>query len=232
MCIVLSVDMEQDCPPFLESFKGIEQGTDKLLSLFFEFNVSATFFFTGMVAQKYPRVIERVVKAGHEIGCHGYSHTPFIYMDRKTAEMEISKALDILRVFGPVVSFRAPNLVFPETYLDLLAENGILIDSSLAKYKASYMRRAKHPPLKRLPVSATSSVLRLPPWIRTPYLAALSSPIVLFVHPWEFVDFRYTDLRLDCRFKTGDIARDCLGQVIAGFKKKGRYSFRLVRDYL
>jgi hypothetical protein len=29
---------------------------------------------------------------------------------------------------------------------------------------------------------------------------------VLFVHPWEFVDLRATDLRIDCRFATGATA--------------------------
>ncbi len=233
MDIVLTVDMEPDCPPFLNTFKGIEQGTEKLLSLFGRLGVPATFFFTGMVAQAYPHIVKQVLDAGHEIGCHGDSHTPFTQLDRHGAAKEITDSLAVLRRFERVVSFRAPNLVFPEIYLNLLAENGILIDSSLARYKMGYLFRTKNPPVKRLPVSATSSVLRLPGWIRTPYLGALSSPMVLFVHPWEFVDFRHTNLRLDCRFKTGDMALDCLEQVISGFdKKNGPITFKQARDYI
>ena len=56
------------------------------------------------------------------------------------------------------------------------------------------------------PASVTSSVLRLPRAVREAWLARLASPVVLFVHPWEFVDLRDYDLRLDCRFATGATA--------------------------
>jgi hypothetical protein len=47
----------------------------------------------------------------------------------------------------------------------------------------------------------TSSVLRLPAFVRDPWLAALRDPVVLFVHPWEFVDLTRERLRYDCRFR-------------------------------
>ena len=42
----------------------------------------------------------------------------------------------------------------------------------------------------------------------------LSDPVVLFVHPWEFVDLTRERLRYDCRFRTGDVALRCLREVI------------------
>jgi hypothetical protein len=59
----------------------------------------------------------------------------------------------------------------------------------------------------RIPASVTSSVLRLPRLVRERWLATClrtdGQPLVLFVHPWEFVDLRHTRIRLDCRFHTG-----------------------------
>jgi hypothetical protein len=75
--------------------------------------------------------------------------------------------------------------------------------------------------------SATSSVLRLPRVVRAAYLAALASPVVLFVHPWEFVDLRRERLRLDCRFKTGDIALGCVRDVLRSFKRRGAEFIRM-----
>jgi hypothetical protein len=66
----------------------------------------------------------------------------------------------------------------------------------------------------------TSSVLRLPHAVRRAYLAALSNPIVLFVHPWEFVDLRREKLRLDCRFKTGKVALDCVREVLTAYARR------------
>jgi hypothetical protein len=67
----------------------------------------------------------------------------------------------------------------------------------------------------------TSSVLRLPAIVRDPWLARLSDPVVLFVHPWEFVDLTRERLRWDCRFRTGDVALRCLREVIASFRRRG-----------
>ena len=75
----------------------------------------------------------------------------------------------------------------------------------------------------------TSSVLRLPRLIRRAYLGALSSPIVLFVHPWEFVDLRREKLRLDCRFKTGDTAVACVREVLTWYSERGS-TFLRVRE--
>ena len=75
----------------------------------------------------------------------------------------------------------------------------------------------------------TSSVLRLPALLRDLWLLALADPIVLFVHPWEFVDLTHEDLRYDCRFRTGPVALRCLREVIALFQRSGA-SFVTMRE--
>ncbi len=56
----------------LESRVG--RNTDRVLGLFREFNVSATFFVLGWVAEHHPDVVKRIAAAGHEIASHGYAH--------------------------------------------------------------------------------------------------------------------------------------------------------------
>jgi hypothetical protein len=72
-------------------------------------------------------------------------------------------------------------------------------------------------------------VLRLPTLLRSGYLAALPSPVVLFVHPWEFVDLRREKLRLDCRFKTGDTALQCVKEILSSYRQAGA-QFAKLRD--
>src|SRR5947209_19802391 len=50
--------------------------TESLLALFDELGVRATFFVLGMAARAHPRLVEMIVEAGHEIGCHGDAHLP------------------------------------------------------------------------------------------------------------------------------------------------------------
>jgi peptidoglycan-N-acetylglucosamine deacetylase len=227
--VAFTVDLEQDCPPFLSGFRGMEQGFPALADLLARLGVPATFFTTGDVAVRYPDAIRRLLADGHELGCHGMTHTPFASLDPPAARSEIERSARTLREFAPVTSFRAPYLEFPEQYLDLLDANGFAIDSSQARYKLAYYRTRRSARIHRVPASVTSSVLRLPKLARGAYLSALSSPVVLFVHPWEFVDLRRERLRIDCRFKTGDIALRCVEDVLTSYIRNGARFIR-IRD--
>ena len=74
----------------------------------------------------------------------------------------------------------------------------------------------------RVPASVTSSTLRWPAAVRDALFAQLTDPVVLFVHPWEFVDFRRSSLRFDCRFKTGTPALDCARSALRFFAQARR----------
>jgi len=67
MKVYFTVDMEQDCPPYMSTFRGVEEGTQPLLDLLGEENVQGTFFTTGNVALRFPKTIEQIVAAGHEL---------------------------------------------------------------------------------------------------------------------------------------------------------------------
>ncbi|MBU4530977.1 MAG: polysaccharide deacetylase family protein [Hoeflea sp.] len=229
--VYMTVDAEPDCPPFLWTWRGIEEGMPLLFDLFDNEGIKATFFTTGDTAAKHPACVETLVAKGHELGCHGYSHNSFAEMDEETARDEIVRTNEILRKFAPVTSFRAPYLSFPERFVKILAEEGFSLDSSRAAYKL------KDPPAEveggpvRLEASVTSSVLRIPEIVRTPWFRLLQSPVTLFVHPWEFVDLTATRLRYDCRFRTGQPALDSLRSAIRHFKDRG-FEFRLARDHV
>lgn len=219
--VYLTVDLEPDCPPYLWTWAGIETGAPKLLDLLSSEGVPATYFTTGDTARTYPSAVTALVEAGHELACHGMSHRSFDTMSEQDAEGEIAQSAEILRGFAPVTSFRAPYLQFPERFVPILERHGFLLDSSRAKYKWRSRRDAPSSAIARVSASTTSSVLRLPAALRDPLLRRLKSPVVIFVHPWEFVDLTRERLRLDCRFKTGDVAIDCLRSVIRLFKAEG-----------
>jgi len=220
--VALTVDFEPDCPPYLSTtFRGIEQGAPRLLELFAESGVRATYFTTGEVADRYPEAVAALLDRGHELGCHGVTHRAFDQLDEATARWEIEESARVLRSFASVTSFRAPYLRFPEAFVPLLEEHDFTLDSSLAKYKRSLRAPRRPTSLARVPASMTSSVLRLPAFVRDPWLGALRDPVVLFVHPWEFVDLTSERLRYDCRFRTGEVALRCLREVIGSFARRG-----------
>ncbi|HVS51210.1 MAG TPA: polysaccharide deacetylase family protein [Opitutaceae bacterium] len=226
-----TADVEQDCPPYLATHRGMTEGLPRLLDLLAEpeVNVRGTFFVTGEMARRFPEIIARLVAEGHELGCHGDLHRDFATLDRAAADAELRAALATLRAFAPVVSFRAPYLRFPAEHLPLLVAHGLRIDSSLARYKFGANHRAENGAagLTRVAASATSSVLRLPALVREPWLASLARPLMLFVHPWEAVDWRATRLRWDCRFRTGAPAIAAWRAVLRRTQEQGARFARL-----
>lgn len=227
--VSLGIDVEPDCPPYLATqYRGVSDGLPKLLDALDGAGVPTTCFCTGQVAERFPARIEDLLRRGHELGAHGHTHRPFDGLSPDEARFELAESTQALRAFGaPVTSFRAPNLRFPDSYLALLEEFGFVVDSSQAKYKRAYYGPRAPTALTRVPASTTSSVLRLPAWIRDPVLLSLESPVVLFVHPWEFVDLRRERLRLDCRFRTGDFALNAILEVIALFRGRGARFVRM-----
>jgi len=228
--ITITVDVEEDCPPMLTSTRGMEEGMPKLLKLFKKEGIKATFFVTGMMAEQYPDLIRQIPEEGHELGCHGYTHARFDRMGKEEAKIDLKRAGNVLRQFEKrMVSFRAPNLQFPESYLELLEKEGFRYDSSLAAYKPPFSQKIRiNGKIIRIPVTITSSFLRLPQGMFFPLLRQAKAP-VLFVHPWEFVDMSGLPIRLDCRFNTGEKALRNLETLIRTFKIEN-YHFLTLKE--
>lgn len=227
--VALTVDMEPDCPPFLWTWRGVTEGAPHLLDLFAREAVPVTWFTTGETARLHPAAVTAVVDGGHELACHGVTHQRFDWMSKDSARWEIQDSTRRLRDFAEITSFRAPYLRFPGHYLDLLQDEGFALDSSQARYKKDVPGEENAPDLVRIPASITSSALRIPRLLREYFLGRLPDPVVLFVHPWEFVDFRASNLRYDCRFRTGQPALDALASVIGYFKGRGA-TFMTMRE--
>ena len=51
-----------------------EASTHRLLDLFEEHHIKATFFILGWCAKQRPKLIEKIHDQGHEIASHGFQH--------------------------------------------------------------------------------------------------------------------------------------------------------------
>ena len=60
-----------------------------ILEMLNKYNIKATFFWVARYAQLYPKLLELVVKEGHEIACHGLEH--YSKIDKKTKKDIYSK---------------------------------------------------------------------------------------------------------------------------------------------
>jgi len=72
------------------------KNTPVVLDILKKHNARATFFVTGMHAQQYPSLIQRMVLEGHEIGNHSYSHADFNHKSTEFILNEIRKTNEII----------------------------------------------------------------------------------------------------------------------------------------
>jgi len=114
----------------------LEQSTKTLLNLLEQHQVKATFFVLGRVAEQHPDLIKQIASAGHEIGCHGYSHQFLYKLSPAELRAELKKSKDLLAELSnqEVVSFRAPFFSVTKNSLwalQILKEEGFRYDSSI-----------------------------------------------------------------------------------------------------
>ena len=55
--------------------RRVEENVERVLALFDRAGVRATFFTLGWIAVRHPKMIRRIVSAGHELASHGWDHT-------------------------------------------------------------------------------------------------------------------------------------------------------------
>ena len=114
----------------------VAANTRRLLELFDESDVRATFFVLGWVADRAPELVREIAAAGHEIACHGYNHQLLYTLTPKQFREDVREARSALEQIAgcPVVGFRAPSYSVTTSTLwalDILIEEGYLYDASI-----------------------------------------------------------------------------------------------------
>lgn len=115
----------------------VERSTGTLLELLAEHGVKATFFTLGLVAQRHPSLIRRIVDEGHELASHGWDHTRVTTMSPTQFRDDVDRTRKVLEDLGgsAVIGYRAPTFSFTRTntwVYPILAETGHRYSSSVA----------------------------------------------------------------------------------------------------
>jgi polysaccharide deacetylase family protein (PEP-CTERM system associated) len=192
----------------------VQPTTRTLLDLLDHAQVRATFFVVGWIAERYPRLVEEVRRAGHEIGSHGHLHQRLFEMRPDTLTRDLRASVAALRAAGVsgVKLFRAPEWSINDRSLwalDTLVQEGFTLDASMAPLKlVGSVAYPRHPHVR---TTAAGSIVEIPPFVAdrlgqvipmgwgwglrmsapARVLRAIDSanragmPAVVMVHPWE-----------------------------------------------
>lgn len=190
--------------------------TQKILRLLAEYDVSATFFILGWVADRNPDLVKEIATSGHEIASHGYWHELLYRLtpDEFAADLRLSlDAITRASNGSQPVGYRAASFSITNQSLwalDILREQGFKYDSSIFplaahdRYGINDANRFANElcdGLWEFPVStirlgkqnwpvAGGGYFRLYPlWITRQAIRHLNGqghPAVIYLHPWEF----------------------------------------------
>lgn len=118
----------------------VEKNTHRLLDIFDEAKIKATFFVLGWVADRNKKLVETIALRGHEVACHGYSHQLIYNQTQDVFREETFRSKRLLEdiVQKPVNGYRAASYSITKHSLwalDILAEAGFEYDSSIFPVK-------------------------------------------------------------------------------------------------
>ena len=205
----------------------VEPTTRWLLDALDRADVQATFFIVGWVAERFPRLVEAVRAAGHEIGSHGHAHRRVYELDGEVFRRDLQASVEALKAAGvdDVSLFRAPEWSVNEHSLwalNVLVEEGFRLDASMAPLtmvgspsfpRHPHVRQTLAGPIVEVPPLVADRFGQVIPlgwgWglrMSSPHrvldaierLNRRGQPAVLTVHPWE-IDQEPPRVRLPAR---------------------------------
>lgn len=190
--------------------KRLHIGHNKILEILDKFNIKATYFLLGKTIEDHPEKVKEIIDAGHEIGCHGYSHTELFLLDRPTILNEIITCIKLIEPFNiKYTGFRAPYFSIDNRnlwVLDLIKDAGFMYDASIypGDNKRSGITNFPHAAhflkndLFEIPVSTLKvmkydmglggAYFRILPYSffrRKFYKLQKNAPQIFYLHPWE-----------------------------------------------
>jgi polysaccharide deacetylase family protein (PEP-CTERM system associated) len=144
---IMSVDVEEYF--MVEAFAGtvprsswgdwpsrVVASTQAILDLFERHQVTATFFFVGWIAKRYPELVREVAARGHDLANHSYWHRTVYSLSRDEFREDTRAATAAIEDAAgvKVCGYRAPSWSITNECiwaLDILAEQGLRYDSSI-----------------------------------------------------------------------------------------------------
>lgn len=142
----------------------VQRNTERLYELFAKHNVTATLFFLGWVAERFPGLVSQAVKLGHEIACHSYWHRALFRLTPEEFREDTRRAKDVIESAGNVAvrGYRAPSFSLiqgTEWAPEILAREGFTYDSSINPIAHDFYSNADKP---RIPHRLVGGLLEIP----------------------------------------------------------------------
>jgi polysaccharide deacetylase family protein (PEP-CTERM system associated) len=114
----------------------VVRNTRRLLELFEQRDIRATFFVLGWVAERHPSLVREIAAGGHELASHGYGHRLVYEQSPREFREDIRRSRDVIAAAAGVAvhGYRAPSFSITKQSLwalDIIREEGFAYDASV-----------------------------------------------------------------------------------------------------
>lgn len=120
---------------------GWKVGADRVLGLLARYDVKTTFFIPGLIIEQRPELMERILKGGHEIAHHSYSHAWILNLSAGEEREEMEKGFEaIKRATGRAPrGWRSPAAEISAHTMPMLVEYGFDYSSNFFDDDSPYL---------------------------------------------------------------------------------------------
>ena len=141
--------------------------TGWILDLLDEYQVKATFFTLGSLAEEQPELIIEIDRRGHEIASHGWGHQLVYSQTEEEFEDDLVRSLFCFKEItgNEVKGYRAPSWSVGKGtpwFYEVLIRNGIEYDSSFFPVKTELFGSADNPRTPHLVQRETGNLMEFP----------------------------------------------------------------------
>jgi peptidoglycan/xylan/chitin deacetylase (PgdA/CDA1 family) len=184
--------------------------TERILQLFDENKLSATFFFTGEIASYYPDLVKDIVNNGHEIASHNYLHKDYTKNNALEFYENLKRSKYVLEKLSgqKILGYRAPNSTVSNYMIKDLIQLGFKYDSSITPTRPFMGKFGDNTSAPVNPYQLSKEDFSKPgdsglwefPWPVFPILNLPAGSGIMS----RIAGYRYTVISLDYALKTGD----------------------------
>ncbi len=120
---------------------GWKVGAGRVLDLLERYGITATFFVPGFVIEQRRGLVEEILRRGHELAHHSYSHARVVDLSPEQEREEMEKGIELIRAVSgrPPAGYRSPAVEFSSRTLGLLVEHGFGYSSNFSDDDEPYL---------------------------------------------------------------------------------------------
>jgi polysaccharide deacetylase family protein (PEP-CTERM system associated) len=141
--------------------------TSRIIDLLDANGSKGTFFVLGWVAARHPTLVQHIVKRGHEVASHGFSHRRVYDLTAAEFRQDIRLAKQTLEEAGgiQIKGYRAPSFSITPGHdwaFEVLIEEGYTYDSSLFPIRRPGYGHPHAPPIPHVIQTAAGNICEFP----------------------------------------------------------------------